>query len=192
MIIPIQEHSSSRLEPYGRNEPILLLLPRSWSRPRCAARRRKLRQKFCLILVLRIHLFHLDWLIKLGLDIESLDAPLCVGIPMGSKVRFGSICRNCSLSIWESSVEFDLIVMDMGVYDLILGMNWLITFRVVIEPREQWSFFGWLASIVAREDGESQPHNLTIVREFLDVFPYNLSGLPPHQGVDFVVDIISY
>ena len=35
--------------------------------------------------------------------------------------------------IGEFSIEFDLVVMDMGVYDLISGMDWLATFRVVID-----------------------------------------------------------
>ena len=35
----------------------------------------------------------------LELNVESLEIPLCVDTPVGGKVRLGSICRNCSLSI---------------------------------------------------------------------------------------------
>ncbi|KAM7492457.1 hypothetical protein LguiA_035378 [Lonicera macranthoides] len=159
---------------------------------------------------------------KLGLNVERLDIPICVGSPLESDVRLSSIYRNCSLSVGESSIEFDLIVMDMEVYDLILGMDWLATFRVIIDcskrrvsitlpnsemlifhckseshtpstylrPKEQRDFFGWLASMVAREEGGSYPSNLPVVRKFSDVFPDDLPGLPPHRAVDFFIDLI--
>ena len=61
---------------------------------------------------------------------------------------------------------------------------------VYLKPKEQQDFFGWLASIVAREKGGSHPLNFPVVKKFLNVFPNDLPGLPPHREVNFSIDIV--
>lgn len=67
-----------------------------------------------MIPVLQICLFPLHWVDRLGVNVESFDITLCVGSLVGSNIRLGFIYRNCSLSIGEFSIEFDLIVMKIG------------------------------------------------------------------------------
>lgn len=98
--------------------------------------------------------------------------------------------------------------MGMGVYDLILCMDWLsalcaildchyrrVTIKLpnvesmsfncedeleipcaYIKPREQKNYFGWLASVIAYEDGGANQLNFPAAREFSDVFPDELPG----------------
>ena len=71
--------------------------------------------------------------IELGLDVEVLEEPLYVSSPLGIRARIGMICHGCELEISGILLTVDLRVMDMSKYDVILGMDWLTTYRVVID-----------------------------------------------------------
>ena len=71
-------------------------------------------------------------MIKLGLEVEALGEPLYVSSPLGIRARIGMICRGCELEISGILLTVDLRVMDMSEFDVILGMDWLIAYRVVI------------------------------------------------------------
>ena len=53
--------------------------------------------------------------------------------PLGIRVRIGMICRGCELEISGTLLIMDLRIMDMSEFDVILGMDWLIAYRVVID-----------------------------------------------------------
>ena len=71
--------------------------------------------------------------IELGLEVETLEEPLYVSSPLGIRVRIGMICRGCELEISRTLLIVDLWIMDMSEFDVILGMDWLIAYRVVID-----------------------------------------------------------
>ena len=71
--------------------------------------------------------------IELGLEVEALEEPLYVSSPQGTRVRIWMICRGCELEIFGILLTVDLRVMDMSEFDVILGMDWLIAYRVVID-----------------------------------------------------------
>ena len=52
---------------------------------------------------------------------------------LGIRARIGMICRGCELEISGILFTMDLRVMDMLEFDVILGMDWLIAYRVVID-----------------------------------------------------------
>ena len=53
--------------------------------------------------------------------------------PLGITVRIGMICHGCKLEISGTLLTVDLRIMDMSQFDVILGMDWLIAYRVVID-----------------------------------------------------------
>ena len=53
--------------------------------------------------------------------------------PLGTTVNIYKICRDCELEILGILLTMDLRVMDMSEFDVILGMDWLTTHRVVID-----------------------------------------------------------
>ena len=61
----------------------------------------------------------------LGLEVETLEDPLHVSSPLGTRVNGDKICRGCELEISEILLIMDLRVMDMSKFDVILGMDWL-------------------------------------------------------------------
>ena len=71
--------------------------------------------------------------IELGLEVETLEEPLYVSSPLGSRVRIRMICRGCELEISGTLLTVDLRIMDILEFDVILGMDWLTAYRVVID-----------------------------------------------------------
>ena len=71
--------------------------------------------------------------IELGLEVETLEEPLHVSSPLGIRARIGMICRDCELEISGTLLTVDLRIMDMSEFDVILGMDWLTSYRVVID-----------------------------------------------------------
>ena len=60
---------------------------------------------------------------ELSLEVETLEEPLYVSSPLGSRARIGMICRGCELEISGTLLIVDLRIMDMLEFDVILGMD---------------------------------------------------------------------
>ena len=61
--------------------------------------------------------------IELGLEVEALEDPLYLSLPLGIRARIGMLCRGCELEISGILLIVDLRVMDMSKFDVILGMD---------------------------------------------------------------------
>ena len=138
---------------------------------------------------------------ELGLEVESLEEPLYVSYPLGIRVRIRMICRGCELEISGILLIVDLRVMDMSEFDVILRMDWLTTYRVVIdcehrrvytqdgthvvfqgdkydilphtvyESRCHGQLVGWLESLTLEDEVRSDLDLPRVVYEYEDVFP---------------------
>ena len=64
---------------------------------------------------------------------RDLEEPLYVSSPLGIRARIRMICQGCELEISGTLITVDLRIMDMSEFDVILGMDWLTTYRVVID-----------------------------------------------------------
>ena len=49
---------------------------------------------------------------------------------------------------------------------------------------------GYLAFVVDRRQEGTRLEDISIVKEFPDVFPDDISGLPPDRAIDFVIELI--
>ena len=70
---------------------------------------------------------------ELGLEVETLEKPLYVSSPLGTRVSVDLICRSCELEIYRILLTVDLRVMDMLEFDVILRMDWLTAHQVIID-----------------------------------------------------------
>ena len=62
-----------------------------------------------------------------------MEESLHVSSPLGTRVRVDKICQDYELEISGILLTMDLRVMDMSKFDVILGMDWLTSFRVIID-----------------------------------------------------------
>nr|AAU89172.1 retrotransposon protein, putative, Ty3-gypsy sub-class [Oryza sativa Japonica Group] len=94
----------------------------------------------------------------------------------------------------------DLILLDTKNLDVILGMNWLAQFQGVVDcARRTVTLYRGLEQPVVffappTSVGSSELHQIglsetPIVREFRDVFPEELPGMPPKREIEFRIDL---
>ena len=53
--------------------------------------------------------------------------------PLGIRAKIGTIGQGCELEISGTLLIVDLRIMEMLEFDVILGMDWLIAYRIVID-----------------------------------------------------------
>ena len=61
--------------------------------------------------------------------------------------------------------------------------------QTVHESRWSGQLMGWLASLTLEDEGRQDLGLPWVVCVYEDVFPDQLSGLPPHKVVDFIIEL---
>ncbi|XP_066162169.1 uncharacterized protein, partial [Oryza sativa Japonica Group] len=100
----------------------------------------------------------------------------------------------------EEEVQLDLILLDTKNLDVILGMNWLAQFQGVVDcarrtvtlyrgPEQPVVFFAPPTSVRSSELHQIGLSEIPVVREFGDVFPEELPGMPPKREIEFRIDL---
>nr|GEV42302.1 hypothetical protein [Tanacetum cinerariifolium] len=104
----------------------------------------------------------------------------------GKIVRVDTIMRGCTLNFLNHPFNIDLMPVELGSFNVIIGMDWLRRCHAVIVCDEK------LISAKKEEDKSKgkQLKNVPIVRDFPEVFPEDLPSLPPARPVEFQIDLI--
>ncbi|GJU68270.1 putative reverse transcriptase domain-containing protein [Tanacetum coccineum] len=124
----------------------------------------------------------------------------------GKKVEVDRIIRDCKLELESSLFSINLIPLGHGSFDVIVGMDWLSQHKAVIVCHEKVVEIPVEDGRILRVHGErtvgiakvlksvkkDEPKlgDIPIVRDFEDVFPEDLSGLPPQRQVEFRIDLV--
>ncbi|GJS07813.1 putative reverse transcriptase domain-containing protein [Tanacetum coccineum] len=151
----------------------------------------------------------------------------------GKLVGIDTIIRGCTLNFLDHPFNIDLMPVELGSFDVIVGMDWLRRCHAVIVcdeklvqvpyGNETLTFCGnessngresrltviscskaqeymakgcqvFLAQISAKKEEDKsegqQIKDVPIVRDFPEVFPEDLPGLPPARPVEFQIDLI--
>ncbi|GJV06120.1 putative reverse transcriptase domain-containing protein [Tanacetum coccineum] len=89
------------------------------------------------------------------------------------------IIRGCKLELGDSLFTIDLIPFGHGSFDVIVVMDWLSRHKAEIVFMRR----------VQKLD-EPKLGNISIIRDFLEVFPEDLLGFPPQRQVGFCIDLV--
>ncbi|GKE94178.1 putative reverse transcriptase domain-containing protein, partial [Tanacetum coccineum] len=124
----------------------------------------------------------------------------------GKKVEVDRIIHDCKLELGNSMFSINLIPLGHGSFDVIVGVDWLSQNKVVIVCHEKVVEIPLEGSGILRVQGEhtlgaikalmnakvDEPKlsDISVVRDFVDVFPKDLSGLPPQRQVEFRLDLV--
>ncbi|KAJ0916995.1 putative nucleotidyltransferase, Ribonuclease H [Helianthus annuus] len=169
------------------------------------------------------------WLMLLSRKRSSLSSSFEVEVATGRTIAVNSVLRDCTLELNNHIFPIDLIPMQLGSFDVIIGMDFLrenhaevVCFEKMIRfslvngdllcvygettskglklmsyiqaskyLRKEYRAF--LANIVVAEKGKKKKvevKDVPVVREFPQVFPDDLPGLPPSRDIDFRIDLI--
>ncbi|GJR43517.1 putative reverse transcriptase domain-containing protein [Tanacetum coccineum] len=163
----------------------------------------------------------------------SLENCYDVELADGKLVKIDTIIRGCTLNFLDHPFNIDLMPVELGSFDVIIGMDWLRKYHAVIVcdeklvqvpyGNETLTFRGnessdgresrltviscskaqeymakgcqvFLAQISAKKEEDKserkQIEDVPIVRDFPEVFPEDLPGLPPARPVEFQIDLI--
>ncbi|GJS48483.1 putative reverse transcriptase domain-containing protein [Tanacetum coccineum] len=130
----------------------------------------------------------------------------------GKLVGIDTIIRGCTLNFLDHPFNIDLMPIELGSFDVIIGMDWLIRCHAVIvcdeklvqvpHGNETLTFCGnessngresRLTISAKKEEDKSegkQIKDVPIVRDFPEVFLEDLPGLPLARPVEFQIDLI--
>jgi hypothetical protein len=112
-------------------------------------------------------------------------------------------CRDLVLEIGKHKFPANLIVLDSQGLDVILGMDWMTAFEGVIDcanktitlttPEKKRicfkSTFELKGSKVNSLRGVSL-EEVPVLKEYPDVFPEELPGMPLDRDVEFIIDLL--
>jgi hypothetical protein len=143
-----------------------------------------------------------------NLPITTMSTPIQID-SAGGRIQADSICLNVSVEIRGIVFLANLIVMGTQRIDIILGMNWLDRYQAIISCDKRIiklvSPLGEevVAELVSPEPRKGGCHHMAIdskepdsletikvVSEFPDVFPEDLTGMPPERKVEFSIELL--
>ncbi|GJS57460.1 putative reverse transcriptase domain-containing protein [Tanacetum coccineum] len=132
----------------------------------------------------------------------ALDHYYDVKLDDGRIIGLNIILRGCTLNILNHPFNIDLMLVKLGGFDAIIGMdcnrgNEARLHIISYSKTHEYMLKGcpvFLANVTKKEtEDKSEKKRLKdvpIVRDFPDVFPEDLSGLPPTRQVEFQIDLI--
>ncbi|GJW35913.1 putative reverse transcriptase domain-containing protein [Tanacetum coccineum] len=104
----------------------------------------------------------------------------------GKLVRIDTIIRGCTLNFLDHPFNIDIMLVELGSFDVIIGMDSLRRCHAVIVCDEK------LISTKKEEEKSEgkQIKDVLIIQDFLEVFPEDLPGLPLARPVEFQINLI--
>ncbi|GJY58651.1 reverse transcriptase domain-containing protein [Tanacetum coccineum] len=101
----------------------------------------------------------------------------------GKKGHYGA-----TLTLLNQPFEIDLMLIKLGSFDVVIGMDWLSKYRAKILCDEKVVHI--LINVMEKKSDEKRLKDILMVREFPEVFLEDLPGLPPVHQVEFQIDLI--
>ncbi|GKD68922.1 putative reverse transcriptase domain-containing protein, partial [Tanacetum coccineum] len=142
------------------------------------------------------------------LGIEPIELGFRYEIEIASRqlVEIDKVIKGCKLEIEGHIFDINLILFGYGSFDVIIGMDCLSNHKVEIIYHEKVVRMPLLDGKVLRVLGERQEEKarllmsakasdkkqeeIVVVRDFPEVFPDNLPGLPPLREIEFQIELI--
>ncbi|GKA67930.1 putative reverse transcriptase domain-containing protein [Tanacetum coccineum] len=162
---------------------------------------------------------------------SALDVSYAVELADGRTSETNTVLRGCTLGLLGHLFNIDLMPVDLGSFDVIIGMDWLAKNHAMIVCDEKIVRIPYsneilivqgdkmdkkkstlniiscvkaqkyiekgcqlfLAQVTVKEDKdeskEKRLEDVPTVRDFPEVFPEDLPGLPPVRQVEFQIDL---
>ncbi|GJU17946.1 putative reverse transcriptase domain-containing protein [Tanacetum coccineum] len=161
----------------------------------------------------------------LDIDPVKIDTSYEVELADGRVVSTNTVLKGCTLSLVNHIFKIDLMPIELGTFDVIIGMDWLVKHDAVIVcgekvvriPYENKTLIVegdkggsrlkiiscikarkyveqgchlFLAHVTKKNSKEKRMEDVPVIRDFPEVFPEELPGLPPPRQVEFRIDLV--
>jgi hypothetical protein len=139
---------------------------------------------------------------KAKLSLVASGAPYVISTP-GGRVDANRIVQNAPLELSGRIFRTNLIILGGKGIDVILGMSWMKLRRAVLDIAGRLvhldsSVYGKVTlhlpaipriKASLHHVAERKIEDIQVVREFLDVFPDDLPGMPPERAIEFKIEL---
>nr|GEY83928.1 hypothetical protein [Tanacetum cinerariifolium] len=110
-----------------------------------------------------------------NIDPTPLTSSYDVKLADGKIVGIDTIIQGCTINFLNHPFNIYVMPVELGSFDVIIGMDWLRRCHAVIEEDKSKG---------------KQLKDVPIIWDFPKVFPEDLPGLPPARLVEFQIDLI--
>ncbi|GJY63382.1 putative reverse transcriptase domain-containing protein [Tanacetum coccineum] len=155
----------------------------------------------------------------------TLDTSYEVELADGRVASTNTILRGCTLNLLNHLFKIDLMPIELGTFDVVIGMDWLVDQDAVIVcgkkvvhiPVKNKTLIVegdrgtsrlkiiscikaskyierghqlFVAHVTEKEPKEKRLEDVPVIRDFPEVFPDDLPGLPPPRQVEFKIELV--
>ncbi|GJV53134.1 putative reverse transcriptase domain-containing protein [Tanacetum coccineum] len=121
---------------------------------------------------------------RLDITPSTLDVSYAIELADGRTSETNTILRGCMLGLLGHPFNIDLMPVELGSFDVIIGMDWYVEKGCQL----------FLAHVMIKENEddskEKRLEDVPTVRDFPEVFPEDLPGLPSVRQVEFQIDLV--
>nr|GEV19620.1 hypothetical protein [Tanacetum cinerariifolium] len=125
----------------------------------------------------------------------KLNSSYEVELADGKVVSTNSVLRGCTLNLLDHLFDIDLMLIELGTFDVIVGMDWLVERDDLIvcgkkEVHVPYKNKTKMIPVVHSSRDEERTSKETTARCVPEVFLDDLPGLPPPRQVEFKIELI--
>ncbi|GJW45292.1 putative reverse transcriptase domain-containing protein [Tanacetum coccineum] len=206
--------SNCSVENQGSEQKVYVVEIRGKSRHNDVARYDPSKQPLCLYLVLNMgpdRSFVSSYYISSQIDItpSTLDHYYDIKAYLREEIGLNTILKGCTLNFLNHQFHVNLMPVELGSFDAIIGMDWLAKYQAVIVCAEKIVRIPWRnKTLILHGDGSTQGSvtrlniiSCTKAQKYMEKgFPIflahitakeDLSGIfPPTRQVEFQIDLV--
>nr|GEY73440.1 reverse transcriptase domain-containing protein [Tanacetum cinerariifolium]GEY73446.1 reverse transcriptase domain-containing protein [Tanacetum cinerariifolium] len=125
------------------------------------------------------------------LDVPSITIDTFYYIEMvdGNLVSTNTVIKGCTLTLLNQPFKINLMPIKLGSFNIVIGMDWLSKYHAKILCDEKVVHIPINSETLIIQD-DKRLEDIPVVKEFSDIFPKDLPGLPPVRQVEFQIDLI--
>ncbi|GJW77552.1 putative reverse transcriptase domain-containing protein [Tanacetum coccineum] len=125
----------------------------------------------------------------------TIDTFYNIEMAVENLVSTNTVIQGATLTLLNQPFEIDLMLIKLGSFDVVIGMDWLSKYHARIIYDEKVIHIPingetLIIRVMEKKSDEKRLEDIPVVREFPEVFPEDLPGLPPVRQVEFQIDLI--
>nr|GEU28765.1 hypothetical protein [Tanacetum cinerariifolium] len=127
----------------------------------------------------------------------TIDTTYDIEMADGNLVSTNTVIQSCTLILLNQPFKINLMSIKLGSFEVVIGMDWLSKYHAKILCDEKVVHIPIngetliiQAQVMEKKSDEKRLKDVPVVREFLEVFPEDLPGLPPVRQVELQIDLI--
>ncbi|GJY58119.1 putative reverse transcriptase domain-containing protein [Tanacetum coccineum] len=127
------------------------------------------------------------------LDIKPANLNTSYEVKLADRkvVCTNTVLKGCTLNLLDHLFDINLMPIELGTFDVIIRMDWLVECDAVIVCGKKEVHVPYKnKTLVVNGDSEKQLQDVPVIRNFPEVFPDDLPGLPPPRQVEFRNELV--